>query len=221
MLKQTVLPFAAMAGVLGVAAMNAQGVAYALGHPCGQAVFLLRDLLALLLYAGLLVLVAGRRADLRGRRTRLLRMWLPLLAGVVLLFWSGALLSALWGLRTPDLLVSALLSTLWTAAGVWLLLAAAGRLLWALPFPRLSLRTVGRLCLCALVGMWPLFLLNWCSLSMVRGWGDSILGLYSVMAGAVPPRLPLLHGLSTMAAFAVAYAAALVWADGCGAAGKP
>ena len=93
------------------------------------------------------------------------------------------------------------------------LLALLGRFLWGLPLPARSLRTVGRLCLTVLAGTALTFPLDALSLSLAYGWSDTILGLYSTMAGA-GLLMALLHALSMAVSFAVIYFSGLIWAGG-------
>ena len=212
MLKKTFLPFAAMAVGLGAAAAAAQAAAFVLGAPAGQAAFLLEWLLALVLYTVLPAGFARRQATVQTGKAQLLRIWLPLFAGVLILFAGGQLISnADSSLTAPDMFLSALFEMFWFTAGSYLLLAAAGRVLWGLPLPRGSLRSVGWLCLCVLTGSCVQFLINFFSLSLFQR--DTLLGLYDMMAGRGMGRQSVLHGLSMMVPFSEVYAAALTWSD--------
>ena len=217
MLKKTGLPFAVMAAVMALAAFAAQATAYVLAYPAGQIAFLLESLLSLFLCASLLARVVLCRAEAADRSARLLRVRLPLLAGLLVLMLASQLLNNLLvragELRPADLFFSSFFSLILLVGGVWLLLALLGRFLWGLPFPAHSLRTVGRLCLTVLAGTALTFPLDAISLSLAYGWSDTILGLYSTMAGA-GLLMALLHALSMAVSFAVIYFSGLIWAGG-------
>ena len=218
MLKKTWLPFAVMAAVMALAAFAAQATAYVLAYPAGQIAFLLESLLSLFLCASLLARVVLCRAEAADRSARLLRVRLPLLAGLLVLMLASQLLNNLLvragELRPADLFFSSFFSHIFLVGGVWLLLALLGRFLWGLPLPARSLRTVGRLCLTVLAGTALTFPLDALSLSLAYGWSGTVLGLYGTMTTAGVSLMALLHALSMAVSFAVISTAALIWADG-------
>ena len=218
MLKKTWLPFAVMAAVMALAAFAAQATAYVLAYPAGQIAFLLESLLSLFLCASLLARVVLCRAEAADRSARLLRVRLPLLAGLLVLMLASQLLNNLLvragELRPADLFFSSFFSHIFLVGGVWLLLALLGRFLWGLPLPARSLRTVGRLCLTVLAGTALTFPLDAISLSLAYGWSSTVLGLYGTMTMSGVSLMALLHALSMAVSFAVISTAALIWADG-------
>ena len=218
MLKKTWLPFAVMAAVMALAAFAAQATAYVLAYPAGQIAFLLESLLSLFLCASLLAQVVLCRAEAADRSARLLRVRLPLLAGLLVLMLASQLLNNLLvragELRPADLFFSSFFSHIFLVGGVWLLLALLGRFLWGLPLPARSLRTVGRLCLTVLAGTALTFPLDAISLSLAYGWSSTVLGLYGTMTMSGVSLMALLHALSMAVSFAVISTAALIWADG-------
>lgn len=218
MLKKTWLPFAVMAAVMALAAFAAQATAYVLAYPAGQIAFLLESLLSLFLCASLLARVVRLRAPEAGEGSPVLRLRLPLLAGLLVLMLASQLLNNLLvragELRPADLFFSSFFSHIFLVGGVWLLLALLGRFLWGLPLPARSLRTVGRLCLTVLAGTALTFPLDAISLSLAYGWSSTVLGLYGTMTMSGVSLMALLHALSMAVSFAVISTAALIWADG-------